>query len=558
LSPTDSTAQPDVAEVRLQQAFDAHRQGALDEAEGLYRAVLDLRAGEVRALRNLGALELQRGRPAEALAWLDWALAAQPDQPGVLGNRAGALRALGRGEEALESVRKALALDPDYLDGLNTLGLLLTELGLPEHAITPLERALEREPGQPFFWNNHGVALSRLSQPDQALVSFDRALQLAPGYVEALSNRVGALRALGRLKEALAACEQLLAAHPGHLDALVNRGCILRDLGRPTDALAVFERVCALAPDHVEAHWSLALQLLAAGRWQEGWPLFEWRWRRSDFQPLAGRFPSPPWLGETPLAGRILLLHYEQGLGDSLQMLRYLPLIAEQGARVVLAVQRPLLPLVSGLPGVALAITDGDPLPPYDLHCPLMSLPLAFGTRPDTVPWRGPYLTAATNKAEAWAARLQSLGRPRVGLAWQGNPRQLNDRNRSLPLAALEPVLKTGAAFVSLQRDYAPGDRERLAGLDIVDVSDDLHDFGETAAIMSGLDAVVSVDTSVAHLAGALGKPLLLLIPFAPDFRWGETGDRTPWYPSAQVLRQTAPGDWSGPLARAAKAFQPG
>lgn len=552
MSPTHSTAAPDEAGSRLQQAFDAHRGGALDQAERLYLSVLELAPHETRALANLGALKLQQGRAEAALAFLDQALAIKPDLPGALGNRAGALRALGRADEALESVRRALALDPEFADGLNTEGLLLTELGLPEPALVPLDKAVRLQPGHPYFWNNHGVALSRLSRHEEALASFDRAVALAPGYVEALSNRAAALRALGRLPEALAACDRVLDIEPGHLDAKVNRGCVLRDLGRAGESLAVFREACALGPDHVEAHWSLALQLLAAGRWEEGWPLFEWRWRRPDFQPLAGRFDRPPWLGATPLAGKTLLVHYEQGLGDSLQMLRYLPLLAERGARVVLAIQKPLLPLARGLAGVSQVISDGDPLPPYDLHCPLMSLPLAFGARPDSVPWPGPYLYAPAQAETVWLARLESVPRPWVGLAWSGNARHLNDRNRSLPLEALQPLLGAQASFVSVQKEYREGDRERLAALGVHDFSAELHDFGDTASLIAGLDAVVAVDTSVAHLAGAMGKPLYLLLPFAPDFRWGDEGQVSPWYPSARLLRQTSPGEWSSPLGQAA------
>lgn len=551
---TDHPAADDQAAALLQQAFDAHRRADLGEAERLYRAVANLKPDESRALANLGALALQQGSPADALPWLDQALAIRPAHPPTLANRAGALRALDRRAEALATVRGALALDPDFADGLNTLGLLLTELGLAEEASAPLEKAVALTPGQPAYWNNLGIALSRTSRPAEALDSFERALALAPGYAEAQSNRAAALRALGRLQEALAATERLLATQPGHLDAWVNRACILRDLGRPAEALGALRAIVAAAPEHVEAQWSLALELLAAGRWEEGWPLFEWRWRRPEFQPLAGRFDSPPWLGETPLDGKTILLHFEQGLGDSLQMLRYLDLIAEQGGKAIVAIQRPLLPLVRGLPGIAHLMTEGDPLPAYDLHTPLMSLPLAFRTRPNTVPWRGPYLTAPPDAAARWNARLEALPRPRVGLAWSGNPRHMNDFNRSLALDRLQPLFDTGAAFVSLQKEYRPGDRERLAALRVADVSADLRDFADTAGLISQLDAVVAVDTSVAHLAGALGKPVLLLLPFAPDFRWLNAGDRTPWYPSMRLLRQTAPGDWSGPVRQAAEA----
>jgi tetratricopeptide (TPR) repeat protein len=550
LSPTDSAAE-DLG--LLQQAFAAHRRADLGEAERLYRAVLAESPAEARALANLGALYMQQSRAEAALEALDAALATRPEQPDVLGNRAGALRALGRRREALDSVQRAIALKPDYADGLNTLGLLLTELGRPDEALPPLERALALAPDHPVMWNNLGLALSQLSRPEEALASFERALTLAPGFLDALSNRAAALRALGRLEEALLAGDQLLAAEPRRVDALVNRGCVLRDLGRPAEALAIFEQACALDPQHVEAHWSLALELLSAGRWAEGWPLFEWRWRRPQLLPQAARFDQPPWLGEEPLAGKTLLLHYEQGLGDSLQMLRYAPFAAAQGASVILAVQPALLTLAGSVAGVAQVVTDGDPLPAFDLHCPLMSLPLAFATTPDTVPWAGPYLAPPPRINATWRGRLERPTRPRIGLVWSGNPRQLNDRNRSLSLDALTPLLDADAEFISLQKDYRPGDRERLDSLGIADWSDALHDLAETAGLVAQLDAVAAVDTSVAHLAGAMGKPVLVLLSFAAsDFRWGEKGERTPWYPSARLLRQTAPQDWTAPICQAA------
>ncbi len=537
---------------RLEQAFAAHRAGQVAEAERLYRAVLALDPRQPAALSNLGTALLQLGRPEAALEALGAALAVRPGHIPTLGNRAGALRAVGRLDEALEAVRQATLLDPAYADGLNTEGLLLTELGWPEEALAPLGKALALQSGHPGAWNNQGVALSRLNRPEAALASFERALALAPGFLDAASNHAAALRALGRLEESLDACDRLLAAQPSNVGALVNQGCALRDLGRGAEALAAFERACQLGPGHVEAHWSLALQLLAEGRWAEGWPLFEWRWRRPDLLPLAGRFATPPWLGEAPIAGKTVLLHAEQGLGDSLQMLRYAALVAAQGAEVVLAVQPPLARLARGMSGVAQVIVDGDPEPPHDLHAPLMSLPLALRTLPDTVPWLGPYLAPPADIEAAWAQRLGPARRPRIGLAWSGNPRHLNDRNRSLPLEALEPLLATGAEVVSLQKAYRDGDRDRLAALGVMDWSDELHDMAETAGLLAQMDMVATVDTSIAHLAGALGKPTLILLPFAADFRWGTAGETTPWYPSARLLRQAAPGDWSAPIAQAA------
>lgn len=540
----------------LQQAFAAHQAGDLAEAERRYLAVLDIDPRRVPALTNLGTVCLQTGRIADAVGWLDASLAVKPDQAHALGNRAGALRYLGRLDEALASCDAALAIDAAYADGHNTRGLLLTELGRPEEALGALDQAVALNPGHPAFWNNRGVALAALARQDEAADAFARALSLAPGFADALSNRAAALRALGRLDEAQAACDQALGLEPGHADAWVNRGCILRDRGLHAEAMAAFEQALAVKPDHVEAAWSRGLLQLVTGDYTAGWRGFELRWKRPEMMAHAPAASAPLWLGETPIAGRTLLLRSEQGLGDTIQMLRYVPRLAAQGARMLLAVQPPLETLAASVPGVSALVRSGDPVPRHDLQAPLMSLPLAMDTLADTVPWDGPYLTVPPGQAEAWTARLGPRRGPRVGLAWSGNPKHLNDRNRSLPLAALAPLLEQDAGFVSLQKDYAPGDQGRLADLGVTDQAAYLQDMADTAGLIAQMDLVIAVDTSVAHLAGAMGKPVWLLLPFAGDFRWGVRAETTPWYPSARLFRQAEPGAWTGAITRAAEALR--
>jgi hypothetical protein len=294
---------------------------------------------------------------------------------------------------------------------------------------------------------------------------------------------------------------------------------------------------------------------LVTGDYAAGWRGFELRWKRPEMLAYASGGSAPLWLGEAPVAGRTLLLRSEQGLGDTIQMLRYVPRLAAEGASVLLAVQPPLETLAAAVPGVSALVRLGDPIPPHDLQAPLMSLPLAMGTLADTVPWDGPYLTVPPGQAEAWTARLGPRRGLRVGLAWSGNPKHLNDRNRSLALVALEPLLREDAEFVSLQKDYAPADRARLAELGVANHAAALHDLADTAGLIAQMDLVIAVDTSVAHLAGAMGKPVWLLLPFAGDFRWGVEGERTPWYPSARLFRQAAPGGWAGVIGRVAQAL---
>jgi hypothetical protein len=327
-------------------------------------------------------------------------------------------------------------------------------------------------------------------------------------------------------------------------------------MGRVDEALAAFDAAIALKPDYADPHWNKALALLSLGRWEEGWRLFEWRWKRSE--PGAEQpqdFGVPAWLGETDLAGKTLLIHAEQGYGDTIQMLRYVPVLAGRGVKVALICPEPLLELADTVEGLAEPAQAGG-LVKFDAHVPAMSLPLAMGARPGAVPDEVPYLKVPERAQRAWADRLGPKTRLRVGLGWSGNPRHRNDHNRSLPFEALKPLLDRDAEFHSLQKDYRPGDLDALNGDGrIADHAAEIRTFSDTAALIDQMDVVVAVDTATAHLAGALGKRLLLLLPFAPDYRWGLDGPHTTWYPTATLLRQPKPGNWAAVIAQAAEAL---
>jgi hypothetical protein len=312
-----------------------------------------------------------------------------------------------------------------------------------------------------------------------------------------------------------------------------------------------FLRVVTLQPDHADAHYHSALAALSIGNFRDGWQQYEWRWR--SFGAAARRtFAQPLWLGDTSLEGRTILLHAEQGMGDAIQFARYVPLVAQRARSVVLEVHRPLKSLLGRLEGAAAVFNLGDPLPSFDLQCPLLSLPLAFGTELGTIPGREPYLRSSDASRMIWSERLPQRQPLRVGLVWAGNPELKNDRNRSIPLERMAPLLAMpGVQFVSLQRDVRSGDAEVLMRSDqLTDISADLQDFDDTAAVVSLLDLVIAVDTAVAHLAGALGKPVWLLLPFGPDPRWMLDREDSPWYPTARLFRQPKRGDWDFVLAR--------
>jgi tetratricopeptide (TPR) repeat protein len=535
----------------LAQALALHRQGRLDEAEKLYTRVLKAERNHFDALHLLGMLQHQRGKAGEAYRLINAALKVNPRSPDALSNLALVLHALKRDDEALASLDKALALSPGHTDALNNRGSVLLDLKRPAEAKAAFDAVLSREPAHLQARVNRGNALAELGQAGEAIVDYDAALAAAPGHPLALYNRGNALRMLGRERDAIADYERALQAAPNHVGAWLNRGYALAALNRHREALESYGKLLSLRPDHADAHFNAALSLLTIGDYRRGFAEYEWRWKRggaSARRDLRG----PPWLGEAPLTGKTILLHAEQGLGDTVQFARYAPLLAQQGAKVLLEVQPALKPLLSGLAGVAAAIAQGEALPPFDLHCPLGSLPLACKTEVASVPAEIPYLSAPDERVARWRARLAPVRSPRIALAWSGRAAHPNDRNRSLALPQLAPLLSLPhIRFLSIQRELRAADAEMLARENrILHLGDELADFADTAAVLALADLVICVDTSVAHVAGALGRPAFVLLPFQPDWRWLLDRDFSPWYPAMKLFRQPAPGDWGSAIER--------
>ncbi|MEP7181889.1 MAG: tetratricopeptide repeat-containing glycosyltransferase family protein [Betaproteobacteria bacterium] len=491
---------------------------------------------------------------------------------------------LGRNAEALASYERAVALKPDFAEALYSRGAALQRLARFEDAVASYDAVLALLPHHPGTLNNRGAALQGLGRIDDALASYDLALAAQPEFVDALRNRAGALleaerwedalasydraRALGaesaailvgrgnalhelrRHREALACYDRALTLAPDDAEALNNRGAALQELQRYDDALASYARAIDLRPDYAEAHYNDGVCRLLLGDFDRGWREFEWRWKTPAVADYNPPFDRPLWLGGEDIAGRTLLLHPEFGLGDTLQFCRYAPLAAARGARVVLQVQRPLMALLSGMAGVDV-IARGDPLPEHDFHCPLLSLPLAFDTRQDAIPAAVPYVVAAPALIRKWESRMGPRTRPRVGLVWSGNAKQPNDRNRSSRLAALRPLLGLPAQFVVLQTEMRAEDRAVLAAHpEITHYEGEFADFADTAALLSLMDLVITVDTSVAHLAGAMGRPAWIMLAHVPDWRWLLHRDDCPWYPTARLWRQPKAGEWASVVAR--------
>lgn len=546
---------PDNADAFSNRGNALDRLGRREEALASYNGALDLQPYHVEALYNRGVVLHKLRRFDEALASYDAALVLRPDYPEALVGRGAALHDRGRFDAALRSYDRVIALCPDYAEALVNRGATLHELGRADEALKSFERALAAEPHNAEALTNHGVALHDLARHDAALADHEPAIAVRPGQVAAVNDRGFALHKLRRLEQALASHDAALAARPDYAEALANRGATLYDLKRFDEALASYDQAIALRPDYADAHFLKGLSSLVTGDFERGWVEYEWRRKAPSARIAARDFPKPIWLGEDDIAGKTILLHSEQGLGDSIQFCRYVPLVAARGARVTMEVEGSLLGLMTGLAGTTQVVAKGDALPAFDLQCPLPSLPLAFKTGLQTVPSTAPYLRVPRLALNHWGGLVGAKRSLRIGLAWAGNAKHVRDRERSMLLRDMLPLLDIDATFVSLQKEVRAADAETLASCNILRFGEELEDFTDTAVLISQLDLVISVDTSVAHLAGAMGKPAWILLTHAPDWRWLLDRDDSPWYPSARLFRQRETREWASVTMRVRNAL---
>jgi Flp pilus assembly protein TadD len=477
----------------------------------------------------------------------------------------------GRPAEAETLLRQSIGAGGNDFVALGVLGLIAVEREDFAAAEGWLRAALAIDPDEPTTLNNLAEALRRSDRFDAAIPYYHKAFARAPDYAEAYDNLGCALTMSGRPAEALPYHQRAIALKRDFVTAHDRLGVALTHLNRHEEALAELRAATAWDNDLAKLRMNEAYALLTLGRYAQGWKAYEARWDMLvDGVPIARRhFEHPRWHGRGRLAGRTLLLHAEQGLGDTVQFVRYATLLARQGARIIVEAQPPLVPLLRSLDGVAEVTPMGAELSAFDLQCPLLSLPLACGTTLETIPTEVPYLAPPPERVHIWRRRLdcQRLDRQRldrrptvrrrIGIAWAGNPEYTNDRNRSIPLGRLQPLLaRTDCELHVVQTPIRPADRTILDGLpQLTDHSPDLADFADTAALLSLMDLVISVDTAVAHLAGALACPTWLLLPFSAEWRWLTLRTDTPWYPTLRLFRQPAPGDWDGVLVAVMRAL---
>jgi len=546
-----ASARPRIAP-EIQPAIALHRQGRLSEAERIYAAILAVDPARSDALHLLGVANYQQGRLSEALRLMAAALRADPRSPDIHSNYGLALDSSKLHQQALDSFERALALKGDHVQALNNRALTLAALGRSAEALASWGAALAVDPDYVEALHGRGNALYRLKRLEAALADYERVLALRPNNLDVLNNRGAALEELGRLDAAFESYDRAIAIDPGVPEILINKGHVCADRYQFDAALSCYAAAAGLPTLRPEAEFCASLVRLRLGQFAQGWRDYEWRWQQAHWAPQRRDFGAPLWLGKEPLAGRTILLHAEQGFGDTLQFVRYAGLVAARGATVLLEVQASLKPLLSGIAGIAQIFARGEPLPRFDLHCPLMSLPLALGTALDTIPAEVPYIRAPADRAAQWHARLGAPRSLRVGIVWAGSAVHKNNHNRSIALERFRSLLSASSIeFVSLQSEPGAAEAATLRRhANVIPLGGELRDFADTAAVVSLLDLVVSADTAIVHLAGALGRPVWVLLPYLPDFRWLLGREDSPWYPTARLFRQPRFGDWESVLAR--------
>lgn len=504
------------------------------------------------------ALAAQK-KTAEAIAAFRRAIEAKPDYIQAYYKLGNLLHQSGDGNGAIEAYKKALALKPDFPEVLNNLGVVFKQQGALREAAKYYHRALSIRPNDPVPLDNLGVICFALGNLDAAKEYHCRALALNPDFPSALNNLGLTLRQQGAFAEGISLLTKALTLQPNFPEALNNLGNALKDSGMLPEAISAYEQAIALKGEDPEFHHNLALALLAVGRFEEGWSKYEWRWQSNQLAAARHDMTKPLWRGEAA-EGRTLLIRAEQGFGDTLQFCRYAPLAAARGLRVVLEVQPALVRLMESLDGVEQVIAQGQPLPEFDLYCPMMSLPMAFHTQLDTVPGDIPYLSAKQESIDIWKNRLANSGNKRkVGLVWAGAGRQHStdiaavDRRRSIIPVLLAPLMDiAGIQYYSLQK----GGTDAPAEFGLIDLMNECRDFADTAALIANLDLIISVDTAVVHLAGALGKPVWVLDRFDTCWRWLRDREDSPWYPTLRLFRQHKPGDWMEVVERVRSALR--
>lgn len=558
-----------------------------EHADSLFHTAIKLNPNNAAFYCNRGNVLKELKQLEKAVSYFDKAIFLNKDYALAYLNRSLALFELKQFEEAFKSSEKAIYFKLDYAEAYHQHGLNLKELKRFDEALACYDKAIELKHDFAEAYSNRGIVLNEFKRFDEASASYDKAIELKPDYAEAYLNRGTVekelklnaealasyekaielkhdfaeayynrgilLKELRRLDEALESYDKAIELQRDYAEAYSNRGIVLKELMRMDEALESYDKAIELKPKFALAHCNKSFLLLTLQDFESGWKLYEWRWENEAFTSPKRNFPQPLWLGGESLANKTILLHAEQGLGDSIQFCRYVALVKELGARVLLEVPKPLMTLLNDLVGIDELFEAGKQLTYFDYQCPLLSLPLAFKTDLNSIPSPRPYLKSKSEKLEVWNQRLGEKSKPRIGITWSGSTIHQNDQDRSLALADLIQYLPRDFEYVSLQKDVRDSDKDVLTNSAVKNYGEHLSDFTDTAALCDLMDLVISVDTSVAHLAGALGKPTWILLPFIPDWRWLLYRCDSPWYESVKLYRKGEDRQWEPVLARVAR-----
>ncbi|HET6882988.1 MAG TPA: tetratricopeptide repeat-containing glycosyltransferase family protein, partial [Pirellulales bacterium] len=533
-------------------------QGHFEELLTSQRQAVGQAPQSAQAHNDLGLTLYEQGRFDEAAVAFRQALEVKPDLAEAHNNLGLVRASQGKLDEAIASYRRAIVLKPSFAEAHNNLGIALRQSGQAEAAVASCREAARLKPELPEAHNNLGSALEEVGQYDEAIAVLERALRIKPDFAKAHNNLGIAFWYLGRFDEAAKSYRRAIELMPEMAEAHNNLGNVLRDQGNLADAEECYRQAADLKPNYADPHWNQSLAWLLQGDFERGWDEYEWRWKLKNFKPRAGN--QPLWDGSS-LKGKTMLLAAEQGLGDTIQFIRYAPLIKAKGARVLAEIQRPLKQILSTCPGINELLVQGEPAPEFDTYVTLLSLPRLLGTRLDTVPAQIPYLSADPSLVDSWRDEIKSLPGFKIGIAWKGSPQNRTDRGRSLPLKLFEALARVPkVTLVSLQKGQGSEQIAEVADrFQVVDFAERLDatagPFMDTAAIMQHLDLVVTCDSSLAHLAGALGVRVWIALMLTPDWRWLAGRDDSPWYPTARLFRQTQVADWSGVFERMSAAL---
>ena len=548
--------QPDNADALHLLGIIYYQLNDYDSAIQYTQKALQFSPADADAYYNLGNAREAKGQLDEAVTCYQKALQLDPNFAEAYNNLGHCFYGKGQLDEAINCYQKALQINPNYPEAHNNLGYALHDKGQLDESIFRYKKAIELNPNNPGLCNKLGVVLGEKGQFDEAITYFQKALQLDPDDATAYYNIGKAYTEKGHVDEAINSYLKSLKLNPDNPIAYNNLGNAFQEKGQIGEAITFCQKAIDISPNFALAHWNLSLALLIYGNYKRGWKEYEWRLKVEEHEHR--NFSQPLWDG-SDIKGLTILLYAEQGIGDTIQFIRYASLVAQRSVKVIVECQKELVQTLQNVEGVDKIIARGEQLPIFDVHCPILSLPLVFDTTLENIPTKIPYIFIAPMLVKKWKDRIKCYNsKLKIGLAWAGNPKNRRDSTRSCNLELFSPFAKLDyITFYSLQKgEAAKQAKNPPKGMNLIDYTEDIRDFSDTAAFIENLDLIISVDTAVAHLAGALGKPVWTLLPFAPDWRWLLNRDDSPWYPTMRLFRQPSPGDWKSVINQVLKELQ--